>query len=124
LKHSTSDSWLLLGDFNLIYKEEDKNNNWLNRRLMLRFRRALNHIDVKEVNLTGRRYTWSNGGGFIRPVHLVESYISFIRPPDSPLLNSNISPTLQDKQDAASLGAKATGIHQFSSNQSPTTTQK
>jgi hypothetical protein len=61
LKHSTSDNWLLLGDFNLIYKEEDKNNNRLNRRLMLRFKRALNHMDVKEVNLTGRRYTWSNG---------------------------------------------------------------
>jgi endonuclease/exonuclease/phosphatase family metal-dependent hydrolase len=61
LKHSTSDNWLLMGDFNLIYKEEDKNTNRLNRRLMLRFRRASNHMEVKEVNLTGRRYTWSNG---------------------------------------------------------------
>jgi exonuclease III len=61
LKHSTSDNWLLMGDFNPIYKEEDKNTNRLNRRLMLIFRRALNHMEVKEVNLTGRRYTWSNG---------------------------------------------------------------
>jgi hypothetical protein len=36
-------------DFNLIYKDEDKNNNRLNRRLILRFRHALNHLAVKEI---------------------------------------------------------------------------
>jgi hypothetical protein len=61
LKQSTLDRWLIIGDFNLIYKEEDKNNNRLNRRLMIIFRRALNHREVKEIQLTGRRYTWNNG---------------------------------------------------------------
>jgi hypothetical protein len=28
---------------------------------MLRFRRALNHLEVTEVDLAGRRYIWSNG---------------------------------------------------------------
>lgn len=41
--------------------DEDKNNDNLNRRMMLRFRRALNHMQVKEVPLIGRRFTWTNG---------------------------------------------------------------
>jgi hypothetical protein len=32
-----STKWLVLGDFNVIYKDHDKNNGRLNRRLMLRF---------------------------------------------------------------------------------------
>jgi exonuclease III len=61
LKQAVLDKRLLLGDFNLIYKDENKSNNRLNRRLMLRFRRALNYLEVKEVELTGRKFTWSNG---------------------------------------------------------------
>lgn len=60
LKAAALPAWLL-GDFNLIYREEDKNNARLNRRQMLRFRRALNHLEVKEINLVGRKFTWSNG---------------------------------------------------------------
>lgn len=60
LKQNTNAKWLLLGDFNLIYQDEDKNNGRLNRRMMLRFRRALNSIEVKEIPLTGRRFTWSS----------------------------------------------------------------
>lgn len=52
--------WLIMGDFNLIYKDQDKNNGRLNRQLMLRFRRALNFLEVKEVDLVGRSFTWSS----------------------------------------------------------------
>jgi endonuclease/exonuclease/phosphatase family metal-dependent hydrolase len=51
---------MLCGDFNLIYREEDKNNSNLNRRMMSRFRRVINDLSLKEVYLNGRRYTWSN----------------------------------------------------------------
>jgi hypothetical protein len=34
LKQSTLDRWVIMVDFNLIYKDEDKNNNRLNRRLI------------------------------------------------------------------------------------------
>jgi exonuclease III len=37
LKQSVMSHWLLIGDFNLIYRDQDKNNGRLNRRLMLRF---------------------------------------------------------------------------------------
>lgn len=52
--------WMLAGDFNMIYAAEDKNNENLNRAMMGRFRRFVNDMDVKEVPLLGRRYTWSN----------------------------------------------------------------
>jgi hypothetical protein len=51
--------WLVMGDFNLIYREEDKSNNRLNRRLMVKFRlnrrlivkfrRALNHMETNKI---------------------------------------------------------------------------
>jgi exonuclease III len=41
LKTPVGASWLILGDFNLIYKARDKNNRNLNINLMRRFRRAI-----------------------------------------------------------------------------------
>jgi exonuclease III len=52
--------WMICGDFNLIYRDEDKNNANVNRRMMARFRRVLNDLALKEVYLNGRRYTWTN----------------------------------------------------------------
>lgn len=43
--------WLILGDFNLIYKAEDKSNNRLNRRLMTRFKETLDEAQLMEVDL-------------------------------------------------------------------------
>lgn len=61
LKNIATPAWLIIGDFNLIYRDEDKSNDRLNRRMMLRFRRALNHLEVKEISLIGQKFTWSNG---------------------------------------------------------------
>ena len=52
--------WLLAGDFNMIYCLEDKNNDNINRAMMGRFRRFVNDLELKEIQLLGRRYTWSN----------------------------------------------------------------
>ena len=49
--------WLVAGDFNLIYKDEDKNNSNLNRAMMGRFRRWVNDMAVTELPLHGRKYT-------------------------------------------------------------------
>jgi hypothetical protein len=53
--------WLIAGDFNLIYRIEDKNNLNLYRAMMGRFRRWINDLSLKELPLLGRRFTWSNG---------------------------------------------------------------
>ena len=60
LRSTRPGPWALCGDFNLIYRDEDKNNANLDRRMMGRFRRFLNVCELKEVYLHGRRYTWSN----------------------------------------------------------------
>jgi exonuclease III len=52
--------WIIAGDFNLIYKAEDKNNSNLNRAMMGRFRGTINDLSLKEIPLHGRKYTWSN----------------------------------------------------------------
>ena len=51
---------MVAGDFNLIYKDDDKNNYNYNRVMMGRFRRFINNLSLKEIPLHGRKYTWSN----------------------------------------------------------------
>lgn len=60
LKQNSHSKWLVIGDFNLICHEQDKSNGNVDRRMMLRFRRTLNAMEVKEISLIGKRYTWSN----------------------------------------------------------------
>ena len=52
--------WLLCGDFNMIYRAQDKNNGRLDRRGMRRFKCFLNRAQVDEIPLLGRSFTWSN----------------------------------------------------------------
>ena len=60
IKPPNDAKWLLLGDFNLIYRATDKNNRNLNMWLMRSFRRTLNFCELKEIHLQNRRFTWSN----------------------------------------------------------------
>jgi len=52
--------WMVAGDFNQIYKSEDKNNSNINRSLLGHFRGLIGSLDLKEIHLNGRRFTWSN----------------------------------------------------------------
>ncbi|PNT71298.1 hypothetical protein BRADI_2g25978v3, partial [Brachypodium distachyon] len=52
--------WVVVGDFNQIVNPEDKSNLRLHRGLMARFHRLLADLDLKELYLAGRRFTWSN----------------------------------------------------------------
>jgi hypothetical protein len=49
-------SWMVAGDFNLIYRDEDKNNSNLNRAMMGRFRKGIDDMAVSEIR---RKFTWS-----------------------------------------------------------------
>jgi hypothetical protein len=60
IKPLVSDKWLLLGDFNLIKKAEDKSNNNLNLRLMGCFKAAIDDLELREFQLHSRRFTWCN----------------------------------------------------------------
>lgn len=60
LKPEQGQQWLVLGDFNLIYRARDKSNQNLNLRRMRQFRAALNFCELKEIHLQNRKFTWSN----------------------------------------------------------------
>lgn len=60
VRSSCPGPWMIAGDFNMIYSSEDKNNDNVNRVMMGRFRRFVNDLELKEIPLLGRRYTWSN----------------------------------------------------------------
>jgi hypothetical protein len=55
-----SGPWCLCGDFNMIYRACDKNNDRLDRRSMRRFQTFLNSAQLEEIFLVGRRFTWSS----------------------------------------------------------------
>ena len=50
----------MAGDFNLILDPTDKNNARINRRNMNRFRRLVDSLELRDIHLHGRTYTWSN----------------------------------------------------------------
>jgi hypothetical protein len=56
-----NERWLLVGDFNLIYRANDKSSGPINRRLLTSFKSLLVDLEVKEIHLHGRCYTWSSG---------------------------------------------------------------
>jgi exonuclease III len=60
LRATTAGAWAIVGDFNLIADARDKNNSRINQRLLSLFRDFINDLELKEANLLGRRYTWSN----------------------------------------------------------------
>jgi len=60
IRQFLSDRWLVIGDFNLILQAQDKSNSNLNRRMMGTFRSWVNDLELKELSLQGRRFTWSN----------------------------------------------------------------
>jgi hypothetical protein len=60
IRAACSRPWMIAGDFNLIYKDYDKNNANLNRVMMRRFRGLIEDLALKEIPLHGRKFTWSN----------------------------------------------------------------
>jgi exonuclease III len=52
--------WVVVGDFNLIMYASEKNNDILNRAMMARFRRFAQHLELRDLYMHGRKFTWSN----------------------------------------------------------------
>jgi len=44
----------------MIYIAEDKSNDRLDRRCMCHFRAFIDAVELEELNLVGRRFTWSS----------------------------------------------------------------
>jgi exonuclease III len=57
LKQLMLPEWLLLGDFNLIYRAQDKNNGRLNLPLLNAFKSAIDNLLLVPIELQGKKYT-------------------------------------------------------------------
>lgn len=72
--------WLLCGDFNMIYRVQDKNNDFnmsrLDRCCMHRFRTFLDSVQLQEIHMIGRKFTWSNERGNLTLVLLDRMFAS------------------------------------------------
>ena len=55
-----SEPWLINGDFNMIYESRDKNNLNINRRVMGKFRAAIDAVGLKGMKCKNVCFTWSN----------------------------------------------------------------
>nr|AAX95130.1 retrotransposon protein, putative, unclassified [Oryza sativa Japonica Group]ABG22397.1 retrotransposon protein, putative, unclassified [Oryza sativa Japonica Group] len=76
LQPSMKSEWLIIGDFNLIYRASDKNSDRLNRRMMQRFRGLLDKIQVKELQLPVRRFTWAGEGANPTQTKIDRSFVT------------------------------------------------
>jgi len=52
--------WLIVGDFNLIRKLEDRNRPGGNIGEMLMFNNAISSLGVVEIPFHDRKFTWTN----------------------------------------------------------------
>jgi exonuclease III len=52
--------WLIVGDFNLIRKQSDRNKQGGNIANMLNFNAAISNLRIEELKLHGNIFTWSN----------------------------------------------------------------
>ena len=60
LDTSQMDLWMILGDFNLIRSPENRNRDGGDINNMILFNSIIQHLDLEEIPLKGRAYTWSN----------------------------------------------------------------
>lgn len=60
LRQACAGPWLIVGVFNLIYRAADKNNTNVDRAMMGRFLHLIKDAELQEIELLGRRFTWSN----------------------------------------------------------------
>lgn len=60
LRQAALPAWLLLGDFNLIFNVQDKNNTRLNLNMINNFRTTIDNLELARLELKGRRFTWCN----------------------------------------------------------------
>jgi hypothetical protein len=54
------DNWLLLGDFNFIRSQLNRNKPGGDTNDMFLFNDIIGHLGLLELPLKGRKYTWSN----------------------------------------------------------------
>lgn len=52
--------WMVVGDFNLIRRQEDRNKPGGDINIMMAFNEAISHLYLVELPLHRQKYTWTN----------------------------------------------------------------
>jgi hypothetical protein len=52
--------WLILGDFDMIRRAREKNKGPINRRVLRQFNHTIDYLQLLEIDLNGKFFTWSN----------------------------------------------------------------
>jgi exonuclease III len=60
IRNMMKPKWLILGDFNMIRRTREKNKGSINRRVMRQFNHTIDYLQLLELDLNGKLYTWSN----------------------------------------------------------------
>jgi len=60
IRDACAGPWAITGDFNLILNEADKSNERIDRANPHRFRRTVATLELQDMHLHGRCFTWSN----------------------------------------------------------------
>jgi exonuclease III len=60
LKSQMLPTWLLLGDFNLIYRAQDKNNGRISLSLLNGFKTTIDNLLLAPIELRGKKFIWCN----------------------------------------------------------------
>ena len=60
IRDACAGPWAITGDFNLILNEADKNNERIDRANLHRFQRTVVALELQDMHLHGRTFTWSN----------------------------------------------------------------
>jgi exonuclease III len=60
VRQSIQGEWLVTGDFNIIYKAQDKNNPRVDKRIMGKFKSTIDELELRELPLHGRKFTWTS----------------------------------------------------------------
>jgi hypothetical protein len=55
LRQHVLPAWLLLGDFNLIYRAQDKNNSRINLSMLNNFESTIDNLELAPIDLQGKK---------------------------------------------------------------------
>jgi hypothetical protein len=55
LRQHVLPAWLLLGDFNLIYRAQDKNNSRINLSMLNNFKSTIDNLELAPIDLQGKK---------------------------------------------------------------------
>jgi hypothetical protein len=53
-------SWIIVGDFNLIRRAENRNKPGGDSYMMMAFNEAISKLGIIELPLSGQKFTWTN----------------------------------------------------------------